>query len=221
MVKYGYKAQKRIFEPNERIGNARKNFLKLKEKQKMKKRRTLIISLLLVAALMLGIGYAALSRELIVSSTAILNPNNDDFKVEFTSASTSDDAKATASIAASKTTANYEIKGLSKQGDDVTMTFIVTNNTADVNAELIGLSMTEGSLFIGDGTSTTGVVSDYFTKTVTVTHEDGDLWSESTHITLAPGETATVKIVVTLKQTVTERITLEGASVHLNFVDAQ
>ena len=186
----------------------------------MKKRRTLIISLLLVAALMLGIGYAALSRELIISSTAILNPNNDDFKIEFTSADSSDDAKATASIAASKTTANYEVKGLSKQNDNVTLTYVVTNNTADVNAELNGLAMTEGTLYIGDGTSTPGVVSDYFSKTVTVTHENGDVWAEDDHIILAPGETATVKIVVTLKQTVTQRITLEGASVHLNFADA-
>lgn len=186
----------------------------------MKKRRTLIISLLLVAALMLGIGYAALSRELIISSTAILNPNNDDFKIEFTSAGSSDDAKATASIAASKTTANYEVKGLSKQNDDVTLTYVVTNNTTDVNAELTGLAMTEGTLYIGDGTSTPGVVSDYFSKIVTVTHENGDVWADDDHIILAPGETATVKIVVTLKQTVTERITLEGASVHLNFVDA-
>ncbi|MBQ2999817.1 MAG: hypothetical protein IJD64_05085 [Clostridia bacterium] len=187
----------------------------------MKKRRTLIISLLLVAALMLGIGYAALSRELIISSTAILNPNNDDFKIEFTSADSSDDAKATASIAASKTTANYEVKGLSKQNDNVTLTYVVTNNTADVNAELTGLSLTEGLLFIGDGTSTPGVVSDYFTKTVTVTHdESGKVWAEDDHITLAPGKTATVTIVVTLKQTVTQRITLEAASVHLNFVDA-
>ena len=186
----------------------------------MKKRRTLIISLLLVAALMLGIGYAALSRELMISSNAILNPDANDFAVEITDSSTSNADFATTSIGDSKTTATYEVKGLSKKGEAVTLTYTVTNNTVDVNAELTGRSMTEGSLFIGDGTSTPGVVADYFTKTVTVTHEDGDVWAEADHITLAPGETATVEIVITLKQTVTQRVTLEGASVHLNFADA-
>ena len=186
----------------------------------MKKRRTLIIALLLVAAMMLGIGYAALSRELIVSSTAILNPNKDDFQIEFTDADSSDDEKATASIAASKTTANYEVKGLSKKGDSVTLTYVVTNNTEDVDAELIGLSLTNGTLYIGDGTSTPGTPADYFQKEVTVEDEEGNVWSESSHITLAPTKTATVTIVITLKQTVTERITLEGATVHLNFEDA-
>ena len=42
----------------------------------MKKRRTLIVALLLAAAICLGIGYAALSRELVISSTANLNPND-------------------------------------------------------------------------------------------------------------------------------------------------
>ena len=39
----------------------------------MKKRRTLIISLLLIAALALGIGYAGFTSELVISGDAVLN----------------------------------------------------------------------------------------------------------------------------------------------------
>ena len=40
----------------------------------MKKRRTLIISLLLVAALALGVGYATITRDLSVQGTAKSTP---------------------------------------------------------------------------------------------------------------------------------------------------
>ena len=52
----------------------------------MKKRRTLIISLLLVAALALGIGYAAFASEMIINGEAKLNAT--DSKVVFTDAHT-------------------------------------------------------------------------------------------------------------------------------------
>ena len=47
--------------------------VQLLTKQSMKKRRTLIISLLLVAALALGIGYAGFTSELMINGDAVMN----------------------------------------------------------------------------------------------------------------------------------------------------
>lgn len=185
----------------------------------MKKRRTLVISLLLIAALALGIGYAALSRELMITSAANLSPDQNDFDIVFTNATVVDDPDnllATASVTGTGTTANYTITGLSKKDDSVTIQFTVQNKTPDVHANLTGVSLTPGTLYVGDGTATTGVVADYFDKTVTIT-KGGTTYTQGQDFILAPNETATVTVVVTLKQTITQNVTLEGATVHLNF----
>ena len=61
----------------------------------MKKRRNLIISLLLVAAIALGVGYAATSGSLTINGT--VTPTEQAFKVHFT-AYTPDDAATTAGV---------------------------------------------------------------------------------------------------------------------------
>lgn len=183
----------------------------------MKKRRTLIISLLLVAALCLGIGYAALARELVISSTANLSPDDSDFNIVFVSATPSDTSVATASVTGTGTTANYTITGLSHVGDKVTLTFEIENKTTDVDASLVSVDSVAGELFIGEGTQTAGTVSDYFSKDIKITHEDNSVYAEGTDFVLAPGEKATVTIDIELLQTVTDKITLTGASVFLDF----
>ena len=186
----------------------------------MKKRRNLIIALLLVAALCLGIGYATLSRELIISSTANLAPNDSDFDIVFTNAHTEDEKLATASITGNGTTANYTILGLSGANDHVTLTFTITNKTTDVRARLVGVSQTVGTLYVGDGTAKPGTVSDWFSKEVTVTGASGTFVEGATDFIVEPGATATVTVKITLLKTVTEKVTLDGSSIHLNFEDA-
>ena len=193
----------------------------------MKKRRTLIISLLLVAALCLGIGYAALSRELIISSTAQLAPVDSAFHVVFTEAISKEPAKATASLTGDHTTANYTVIGLSEPGEQVTLTFKLQNQTDDVNAKLTDISLTDGTLYLGDGTDNIHPnISDYFSKTVTITHDQtGSSYQYSsgatvpTDFVLTPDQTATVTIGVTLNHTIQQKTTLMGASVVLDFVD--
>ena len=191
----------------------------------MKKRRFLIVSLLLIAALTLGIGYAALSRELVINSSANLSVNQEDFAILFTDAQSGSNA-ATASVTANGLGGNYTVTGLSKQGDAVTITYTITNQTADVTAALTGVSQNPGTLNIGEGTAVVGNPSDFFQKDVTISKYDEETSTDvvydansATPFTLAPGKTATVKIVITMKQTITEKITLDGASVHLNFKD--
>ena len=190
----------------------------------MKKRRTLIIAALLVAVLALGIGYASLSRELVIGSEANLAPDANDFDIVFTSANIDDTTLGSASLTGTlvdggSTTAHYTLTGLSKQGDKAVMTFTIQNRTTDVEASLVSLSTIPGTLYVGEGTTTPGTPSDYFDKQVVIKDKNDNVIASSDYQTfkIGAGETATVEITVTLKQTVSEKITLTGASVVLNF----
>ena len=172
----------------------------------------------------LGIGYAALSRELVIGSEANLAPKDSDFDIVFTNASIDDTNIGSASLTGNlvdggSTAAHYTLTGLSKQGDKAVMTFTIKNRTADVEASLVSLSTIPGTLYVGEGTSTPGTPADYFDKKVVVKDSEGNVIAENEYSTfkIAAGDTATVEITVTLKQTVTEKITLTGASVVLNF----
>ena len=182
----------------------------------MKKRRSTIVAVLLVLALALGIGYASLSRELVIGSEANLAPDENDFDIVFTEA-TIDDAKwGTASVTGGGKNAHYTLTGLSAKGDKAVMTFTIKNQTADVDATLMSVSTIAGNLFIGDGTETAGDPADFFDKSVVITM-GGQTYNEDEAFVIPATGTATVTITVTLKQTVTEKVTLTGASVILNF----
>ena len=104
----------------------------------MKKRRTLIISLLLVAALCIGIGYAGVSTQLKIIGTA--SSDQQAIDVVFTNGS----IKSTASTdnvvkTAIQTNSSHAytapavevkpiVKGLTHQDDSITFTYTITNN---------------------------------------------------------------------------------------------
>ena len=97
----------------------------------MKKRRTLIISLLLVAALCLGIGYAGVSTILSVNGTA--KSDVQDIDVVFSAAavtdSTNDSIKnATEFGNTGNTDIFFHAYGLKNANDSVTATFTIVNN---------------------------------------------------------------------------------------------
>ena len=214
----------------------------------MKKRRNLIISLLLIAAMVVGIGYANLARELTVSSTADISVNQDNFEVLFQSeestygmknvtlhdADVTGDALATMSVNADRTKASYTIKGLTNINDTLTLYYTVKNETTDVKAQLTQISSVPGTLYIGEGTAQQGQVSTYFSKEIKIVkggqnyqfgadQEGGtvDVLDTNNLITLAPNETLTVEIKITMNKTVgsdgESMITLAGAMVYLNF----
>ena len=160
----------------------------------MKKRRTLIISLLLVAALALGVGYAALSSTLQVNGVIENDPAN--VNVVFTSSTMSatspTDSRVQSIIDASDAgvtgTAVLSIQagGLKEKGDSVTFDLEITNK-GNLTVELEELVPTEE------------FICDYYSLEIV------DGWA--TGETLAPGATDTVKIVVTvIKLTDTQEI---------------
>lgn len=97
----------------------------------MKKRRSTIVAFLLVAALCLGIGYAALTDVLDIQGTAEVNlqgvENNFDEHVYFSAFSTGEGY--TASINGNnKDKASFTITGLEEVGDTITVTFTIKND---------------------------------------------------------------------------------------------
>ena len=123
----------------------------------MKKRRTLVISLLLIAALALGIGYAALSDDLFIEATVNFDPTVADDElaedVKFISAEHNDYCYAgvsgtdatgdTAFLHVGGETATYE---LTTPGQSAVATYTIENNyeaavsvAVDVSCDLTNL----------------------------------------------------------------------------------
>ena len=145
----------------------------------MKRRRNLIVVLLLISAMALGVGYAALTQELKIASTASLTAQNVSLDVHFTDTVTIEgQAKAHADASAIATgnvtsplTATYEITGLTQKNDYVTIEYTIKNSSPDADAVLTKVSSTAGTIFFGDGTSDPGQPEDvakYFGKEVTL-----------------------------------------------------
>lgn len=155
----------------------------------MKKRRSLIISLLLVAALCLGIGYAALTDVLDINGSADVNQSAAeeafDADIYFTGAVANETGNSASVDAADNDMANFTAATLKGQGDKVTFTFTI-KNASDV-AAVVTPSLA------ADGNTNT----EYFKVTSD--------WN-ATARTLAAGATDTYTITVELLKTPTETI---------------
>lgn len=136
----------------------------------MKKNRTIIIALLLIAALALGIGYANLSNiPLNISGSAQFNPSQGDFTVIFEGTPAVE--KATASVLADKTKASMDVTALKAVGETATATFTV-KNTGKYAAKILSCTATDTEndylqVTVEDVAGT--VLQPNDTKTVTVT----------------------------------------------------
>ena len=95
----------------------------------MKKRRTLIIALLLIAALALGIGYAAFSSRMAINGEAIL-PGVQVSEVVFTDAEKTDSNNNNITVSVSGQNSNsltVNVSGFQHVGDTVTVTAEIEN----------------------------------------------------------------------------------------------
>ena len=151
----------------------------------MKKRRTLIISLLLVAALALGVGYAALSSTLQVNGNIENDPANVNvvFSSSTLAASSPTESRITdierVSSAGTTGTAviSLQAAGLKEVGDSVTFTLTIENKG--------NLTVTVEELI-----PTEEFICDYYTL---------DIASWADDVQLAPGGTTTATVVVAVK----------------------
>ena len=121
----------------------------------MKKRRLAIACFVLVACLVMGIGYAALSHTFTIETKASMTPDLDNFPMEITKAQLAVGGAAptntvdgsTASISAGKTAVAVKLAStaLSKVGDSVTLTVTVANLSTKLKADMQAPSVTSNA----------------------------------------------------------------------------
>ena len=151
----------------------------------MKSKKTILGIVLLIAILLLGIGYAAITDvTLNINGTADATANTDNFIVKFTSATPGDKctlAEVTSSDPNGRT-ATMNVSGLQTAGDTATATFVVTNESHDLKAALAVTTQTMG-----------GTNPDYFDVEATIADNTASV---------LPNGTRTVTVTVTLKETI-------------------
>ena len=133
----------------------------------MKNKKTFIVLAVLIAVLMLGIGYAAVSNiTLNIKGSATANPDDKNFVVQFDADTAVGVAKSVDSIVAEgevidAKNAEFTVSNLTAKGDNVTFTYTVENLSPDLEAEL--------SVKVLDGTQqVTNNNAEYFAITPTV-----------------------------------------------------
>lgn len=142
----------------------------------MKNKKMFLGTSLLIAVLMLGIGYAAINNIVLnINGTSAAQANQDNFKVKF-----SDDSIAVSDplkVVASKTddnNATISVSGLTAKGDTATATYTIKNVSPDLSASIavptITVSNEEYFKVTTDWTSAKVVAKDN-SVTVTVTVE--------------------------------------------------
>ena len=154
----------------------------------MKKRRLAIVSFVLLACLVMGIGYAALTANLTINTNIGISYDTSNYSVVFTVAevsNTSTAAAANSTVATANDTAAMTIdvaKGiLKKVGDTVVIVATITNKSTSYDAIIKTPTV---------GTNET--LKDYVTVTCALNETDAD----ATYKTLAPSGTTTVTVTV-------------------------
>ena len=138
----------------------------------MPRTNKILIVIILVAVMLLGIGYAAIQNiTLNITGTATADPSQSNFTVRFSeNVQVSDSNKVTAAIT-DDTNATINVSGLTTNGDTVTATYTIQNTSADLSANLsVGTTNSNEEYFLiesklGDETLTAGGAT---TLTITV-----------------------------------------------------
>lgn len=154
----------------------------------MKKNRTIIISLLLIAALALGIGYAAVTGHLVVNG--VVTTQAEAFLVQFTKYDTIATKNDSATIVGTPgtlpdKTVSFTVSGLATKGDFITGQFTIKNNN--------------GFTMYLEKPTIENVDSNIFTVTTS--------WDSNTDpVELAAGAETTIDVTVTLDESCDESI---------------
>ena len=142
------------------------------------KKKTFMGLVLLLAVLVLGVGYALTASDLTVSGTATANTATSGFKVEFAGAekNTGDESEITTLTASSGTAATMNVS-LTNVGDEATATFTIKNNSdagmkADLSKAAISVTANEKNDYFeitnGELSKDELAVSETATFTVTI-----------------------------------------------------
>ena len=110
----------------------------------MRERQVFITLGLILAVLMLGIAYAAITtQEFNVSGSAMATASDANFDVRFTgTVKSSGDGTVTGTIASTGKSATFDVTNLNTKGQKSVITLNVINNSADINATPVIASVT-------------------------------------------------------------------------------
>ena len=148
---------------------------------KMKAKRLIVVAFLLVAVVVLGVGFAAVSTTLDINGKADVNPDAA-FKADiYFDSATANDSGNTATVNPNDDNkASFTANNLSGQGDSASFTYVIKND-GDLDATI---SVTACAVSVGDTT-----IFDITTD-----------WGTATKPLAANGE-ATITVTVSLKET--------------------
>lgn len=127
----------------------------------MKKKRTLTVVAAVLAVLMLGVGYAAVTNDVlnISNASASASPSDDNFVVQFDQDTNVVLGTGVTAAYTGTTTATFSASGLTAKGDKTSATYAIENLSEDLSANL--------SAVVGTIEGTEGAKS-YFKVTATV-----------------------------------------------------
>lgn len=154
----------------------------------MKKRRTLIISLLLVAALCLGIGYAALTDTLDINGSADVNQEAAeeafDIDVYFDSATANEAGNLASVVTGDTDMASFTANSLKGAGDKATFTFVI-NNDGDLAAKVTPTLAADGNT----NSEYFSIVSDWNAQPKTIAARGNESYTVTVELLKTPTET--------------------------------
>ena len=93
-------------------------------------------SMLIVAVILMSIGFAAISTTLILNGTAKVSENNEDFSVIFTAASIDGNDVYSTAVDATKKIITFETSDLKTLNQTSVLNYEVTNNSSNYDAEV-------------------------------------------------------------------------------------
>ena len=169
----------------------------------MKTTNKVIIASMLVAIMLIGVGYALIQNiTLNITGSATANPNDANFGVKFAETTeVSDASKVTAAIT-NDTNATINVVGLTSAGETVTATYTVQNTSTDLSADLsvettndnteyFEITSQLGKTSIVAGEATTLTVTVELLKTPIVATEKATMGIQLTAVPVQPGEEGT------------------------------
>lgn len=121
----------------------------------MNKQKKTVLLVMIMATLVMGIAYAAVSNiTLTITGTASTTASSDNFKVYFTAVkSTSSSTDVQASVTSGERTATLNVSNLTKKGDSAWAIFEILNASNDVDAESVTVTKHEVDTTIIDITA--------------------------------------------------------------------
>lgn len=133
--------------------------------------KKVVIIALIVALLIIGIGYAVISSTALkIDGSATASPNDKNFQVKFSGVPTVSNTDNVSATITDDLDATIEVKGLTAKGDIATATYTIENASPDLTADIVAnVSKNTNEEYFSVTTDMTSTVSVTAGNTTTIT----------------------------------------------------